>query len=86
MVTVSRFNRLILSSEQNREDGFVVNAVELDPLVGKTGKAYSMLRPSGKVMIDNDIYDACCNESFIEKGTDIIVTANEAAQLYVKKV
>lgn len=85
MMTVRRFNSLILSSEQKREDGFVVNAIELDPLVGKTGKTFTILRPSGKVLIGNDIYDACCNESYIEKGVEIIVTANEAAQLYVKK-
>ncbi|MBN1113347.1 MAG: nodulation protein NfeD [Bacteroidales bacterium] len=85
MLKVKRFSNLILSSQQNADEGYVVNAVELKPMIGKTGKAYTMLRPSGKVIIENQIFDACCNESYIDKGTNITVISQEAAQLYVKK-
>jgi len=54
-------------------------------MIGKTGIAYTMLRPSGKVNIEGDIWDAKSEESYIEKGEKIIVKRQEAGQLYVEK-
>ena len=54
-------------------------------VVGKTGIAHTVLRPSGKVMIDNEIYDAKSEVTYIEKGEKIIVKREEAGQLYVLK-
>ena len=55
-------------------------------LVGQCGEALTVLRPSGKVMIEKEIYDAVSNEEFIEKGDTIKVVRFENAQLYVEKV
>ncbi len=55
-------------------------------LVGKHGEALTVLRPSGRVIIENEIYDAVSNEGFIEKGDPIVVVRFENAQLYVEKV
>ena len=54
-------------------------------LVGQSGNALTVLRPSGKVMIENEIYDAVSNEGFIEKGDVVRVVRFENAQLYVEK-
>jgi membrane-bound serine protease (ClpP class) len=85
MYKATRFAGLILDSTQDSEEGFVVNAVELSPLVGKEAVTHTILRPSGKVSVDNDIYDACCEESFIDKDEKVIIVKHEAGQLYVKK-
>jgi membrane-bound serine protease (ClpP class) len=44
------------------------------------------LRPSGKISIDGNTYDAMAVSGMIDKGTNIIVTKVETAQLYVEVV
>lgn len=56
----------------------------LTSLIGKEGTAFTVLRPSGKVMIDNELYDGVSESGFIEKGTKVEVVRFENAQVYVK--
>ena len=49
------------------------------------GKSFTVLRPSGKVIIDENIYDASTSGEYIEKNKKIIVTNNEGSSLKVKK-
>lgn len=53
-------------------------------LTGAEGEAVTVLRPSGKIMIRNEIYDAVSETGFIEKGTKIKVNKIENAQFYVE--
>jgi len=53
-------------------------------LVGETGKAMTVLRPSGKVIIDNEVYDAVSNQGFIDSGTTVKVVKFENMQVYVE--
>lgn len=76
---------LSLQDTQQKTAGYVGVDSKQTSLVGKTGIVSSMLRPSGKVEIDDDIYDAMAMESFIEKGEAVIVIRHESYQLYVKK-
>lgn len=57
----------------------------LAPLIGKEGIAYTVLRPSGKVMIDNEVYDGVSDGGFLEKGTKVKVVRFENAQIYVER-
>ena len=65
------------------------NAGSVDPeihgLIGKTGTAMTVLRPSGKIMIDNEMYDAVSNQGFIETGRNVKVVRFENMQLYVEE-
>ena len=54
-------------------------------LVGKAGVTSTVLRPSGKIIIDDEIYDATALTGFIEKGESIVVVKYETAQLFVRK-
>ncbi|RHJ95011.1 NfeD family protein [Parabacteroides bouchesdurhonensis] len=56
----------------------------LSNLIGKEGTAGTVLRPSGKVIIENELYDAISENGFIEKGSPVIVTRFENAQIYVE--
>lgn len=56
----------------------------LTSLIGKGGTAFTVLRPSGKVMIDNELYDGVSESGFIEKGTKVEVVRFENAQVYVE--
>ena len=55
-------------------------------LIGKTGIAYTRMAPSGRVMIDEDVYDAQARDGFIEKGDSVQVIDQSTFALRVKKV
>jgi membrane-bound serine protease (ClpP class) len=82
----SVFDRIILKSSQEKDSGFTSASVTHHSLVGQTGTALTMLRPSGKVEIDGEAYDATALTSYIEKGATIKVIKYETAQLVVRKV
>jgi membrane-bound serine protease (ClpP class) len=78
------FGRIALAGTQNRADGFTVN-FQSELMNGKKGVAHTVLRPSGKIMIDTQIYDAYTRGEFIEKGDAIEVIGTEGVTLKVKK-
>ena len=80
------FSHLSLYEVQDKERGFIGVDTSMKSLKGKSGIAYTVLRPSGKIMIDGKVYDAIANLDMIEKGESIIVLKDEAAQLYVEKI
>jgi membrane-bound serine protease (ClpP class) len=53
---------------------------------GKTGVAHTVLRPSGKVIIDGKMYDAYTRGEYIEKGETVEVVDHETTSLKVKQV
>ena len=55
----------------------------LNGLVGREGIAATVLRPSGKVDIDGELYDSVSESGFIEKGARVKVIRFENAQIYV---
>jgi membrane-bound serine protease (ClpP class) len=77
------FRGISLESAQDKSHGFTGVNAHLNELTSKTGVAYTVLRPSGRVQIDDQIYDARAEIGFIDKGTQIKVIRNEAGQLYV---
>lgn len=54
-------------------------------LVGLSGVTMTVLRPSGKVIINEEVYDAVSNLNYIEANTSIKVVKFENMQLYVEK-
>lgn len=81
-----RFSHMSLHEVMSKEDGYLGVDPELLLLKGKNGVAITTLRPSGKINIDGQTYDAMAVSGMIDKGTNIVVTKVEAAQLYVEKV
>lgn len=59
---------------------------DLQFFVGKCGKAATVLRPSGRIEIDNELFDAVSESGFIEKGLTVKVVKFENSQLYVERV
>ena len=57
-----------------------------DDLKGKSGIVHSRLRPSGRVEIDGEIYDAYSRGDFIDQGEKVIVISTEGTSLKVKKL
>ena len=77
------FRKVALQADQ---EGYYSVPMEPDALVGKTGFAATVLRPSGKVIIDGEYYDAVADKGFIDKGDEVIVRRYGSFQLYVIKV
>jgi len=78
------FNRVALTKSQDRSEGFT-SSFNTEEVIGKTGTAYTVLRPSGKVLIEEELYDAYTRGGFIDKGEDIVVISTEGTSLKVKK-
>jgi membrane-bound serine protease (ClpP class) len=55
-------------------------------LTGKTGTAMTTLRPSGKVMINDEVYDAVSAQNYVESGKNVVVVKFENMQLYVEEI
>jgi len=78
--------KLALQKIQEVDEGYIsFDSKKQKSLIGTKGKAYTVLRPSGKVIINDEIYDARSEIGFIERGANIRVIRDEAGQLYVLK-
>ena len=79
------FRKIALTSTQARSDGFTSSFIPKDTLLGKTGIAYTVLRPSGKIEIEGEIFDASTRGDYIEKGEKVLVIGDEGTSLKVRK-
>lgn len=79
------FRKMALNTTLNNTDGFVSVNIENKELTGSIGTSTTVLRPSGKVRINNVVYDAVSIEGFIEKDTSVKVVRFETGQIYVEK-
>ena len=57
--------------------------LSLFPPIGAVGEAFTQLRPSGKVRIEGQLYDAISEREFIEKSTPIILLRQEGNKIVV---
>ena len=78
--------RLALNSAQDKDEGYIGVPPELQQYIGQTGEAATILRPSGKVVIDGTQFDAVALHGYIEQGATVRVVKYENAQLYVVEV
>ncbi|MFC2123316.1 nodulation protein NfeD [Bacteroidota bacterium] len=77
------FQRISLQETEKRSDGYTSNFKQ-ESYIGKRGVAYTVLRPSGKVTIDEEIFDAYTRGDYINKGDPVIVIGEEGTSLKVK--
>lgn len=84
LATSSAFKHVTLQTSLDSKVGYV--SAVIPQMVGKQGVAYTVLRPSGKVMIENHLYDAYTRGDYIEQGSLVEVIAQEGAELIVKKI
>jgi membrane-bound serine protease (ClpP class) len=80
-----RMSGLALDTVQDHRKGYTSADARHKEMIGKTGTALTMLRPSGRIEIDGEIFDARSDISYIEKGEKVRVIRDEAGQVYVVK-
>lgn len=78
------FQNIALHDTQETTQGYTSSAFTKE-LVGKKGTAYTVLRPSGKIILDGAVYDAYTRGDYIDKGQTVEVIATEGTSLRVKK-
>lgn len=79
------FERVALVTSQKKSDGYIATYYRED-LVGKEGKSVTFLRPSGRVEIADEIYDAYTRGEYIEAGERIVVVSQEGTSLKVRSL
>jgi membrane-bound serine protease (ClpP class) len=85
-IFTTRHFRFALDTVQETDKGFVgVDSSIQKEMIGKTGVATTILRPSGKVEINGEIFDAVSEVGYINKGEEIKVVRDLAGQIYVIK-
>lgn len=77
------FKRIALETTQSRSEGYTSSTRE-GTFIGKEGEAYTVLRPSGKIMIEDELYDAYTRGDYIDRGEKIVVVSEEGTSLRVK--
>jgi membrane-bound serine protease (ClpP class) len=78
------FRRVALQEVQDPEEGFTSKPIP--NMVGKKGKSYTVLRPSGKIEIDGVVYDAFTRGNYIGENVDIEVISDEGTSLKVREI
>ncbi|MCW3804942.1 NfeD family protein [Plebeiibacterium marinum] len=78
--------KVALQTTQDINEGYISVDSEPAHLVDATGIAQTKLRPSGKVIINEESYDAVAEIGMIDKGENIKVTRYASGQLYVVKI
>jgi membrane-bound serine protease (ClpP class) len=86
LFTSTTFGHLALDAVQERENGYIARDERYKNMVGQNGIAYTVLRPSGKVRIGDDIFDATAEAGYIEKGDPVRVTGYQTSQLFVVEI
>ncbi len=86
MLTSTAFGHLALDTVQARDEGFTSSDDSYSSVLGKEGVAQTVLRPSGKVEIDDEIYDAYAESGYVNRGTKVKVYGYTNTQLKVRKV
>jgi len=79
------FRRVSLQDTQDSSKGYSSN-FRAESMIGAEGIAYTILRPSGRIEIADELYDAYTRGDFIEKGQKVRVISQEGSSLKVKAI
>ena len=82
--SLGKYSRLVLQG--NEQEGYIAGeSPQFLPEVGSEGEAWTPLRPAGKVMFNDQLYDALSAGEYIEKGDPIFVDRLEGSTLIVRR-
>lgn len=75
-------NKIFLTTS---EKDINIGNKSLESLIGQEGKSFTVLRPTGKIIIDNKRYDAMTEGTYIPKNVDIKIIRIENNRIIVRK-
>lgn len=80
------FKRLVLEHAETKSEGYVAAKPGLQNLIGATGVAKTVLRPSGTAEIDHQFIDVVTSGEYITEGTSIKVVDVEGMRVIVREM
>lgn len=86
LISSPRLPALALYKNLSSEEGFVGVAKMDQSLIGQEGVVETVLRPSGKVRVGEEVYDAISLDGIVEKETRVRVAKIETNQIYVRLI
>lgn len=79
------WSRLVLSGGE--QEGYIASEDPKKlPPVGTQGEAMTPLRPAGKIVIEDAIYDALTEGSYIERGSKIVISRLDGSIIIVSEI
>lgn len=78
--------KMALTTSQQTEHGYVGVDTSVNKLIGSLAFTSTDLHPSGKISVDNRVYDAVAIHSFIPKGSKVKIIRIESGRCYVDKM
>lgn len=79
------YKKIIPFTPQKSSDGFSISK-GYEKLIGSSGTTITDLRPSGRIIINDNIYQAISHGNYIDKDSKILVDGIDENQLKVKKI
>jgi membrane-bound serine protease (ClpP class) len=76
---------LALQTEENKEDGYTASDSRLKLLIGQEAMSATILRPSGRIIHDDNYYDAVAEVGYIEKDRVVTIVDYQNMQLIVRE-
>lgn len=74
----------VLKEAETKEGGFIIPDYQIK--IGASGRAVSVLRPSGRAQFQDKILDVVSDGDFIEEGNPVIVVRVEGNKIVVTKI
>jgi len=78
------FSHVALTDTMSRQEGYTSSFYK--SMVGRRGLTRTVLRPSGRIEIDGEIYDAYTRGDYIDPNVEVEVISEEGTSLKVRKV
>lgn len=78
------YKRIALTETQESSKGYTSN-FNKESMLMKKGIAHTVLRPSGKILIEGQLYDAFTRGEYVEKGQPVEVINETGSSLQVKQ-
>jgi len=85
LFSTTAFGHLALDKVQNTAEGYTSASNKYSDLVGSKAMTYTVLRPAGKIIFNDELYDATARSGMIEKDVEVIIHGYQNAQLIVDK-
>jgi membrane-bound serine protease (ClpP class) len=79
------YKRIALTDTHESKAGYTSN-FNKEVMVGKRGVAQTVLRPSGRVVIDGNLYDAFTRGEYVNPGEPVEVILESGSSLQVKRI
>lgn len=79
------FRKMVLTDTQKSGQDYTTTPVsETLPYVGMKGRSVTMLRPSGKIKVNNSILNATAEMGYVDNDVEVVVTKFENATYWVR--